>query len=221
MSVKTPIQTVAVVVIVALVATSVAGVAPVAADDDDPPPPPHAFYGEVYLDGEPAPAGTEIVAKIDGEERGSIVVEEDGAYGGPTVGDAKLTVSGESGAEITFHVDGVEAEQTATWESGTNTELHLVAGDEPAGGLPPAPDDDDDAGDADGTDEPDDGADDDTGESDSNGGGTDGDDAGDDSTDQHDDGGDDAADDSAMTGFGVVVALVGLLSIATFVARRR
>lgn len=42
----------------------------------DEPVPPNKFYGNVSLNGEPAPAGTVINARIDGEPRGSVIVTE-------------------------------------------------------------------------------------------------------------------------------------------------
>src|SRR6056297_1499095 len=107
----TSLRRVVAIVVVALVATSAVGVSAVAATGD-PPPLPHSFHGSVYVDGEPAPAGTEVVAVVNGEERGSAVVDENGTYGGPTIGDEKLVVTGDSddeGATITFLVEGVEA----------------------------------------------------------------------------------------------------------------
>lgn len=170
-------RTVVAVVLAALVVAS-AGAAPLAAaqDDDSPPPPPAAYYGEVTLNGDPAPAGTTITAVVDGEERGSITVSEAGQYGGPNVGDEKLQVNGTSaddGATVTFLVDGVEADQTVAWSAGDHREVNLTAEGDPdpgdgegppsgGGGAPPgdgdgAPPEDGDDGDGDDGDEDDDG----------------------------------------------------------------
>ena len=86
---------------------------------------PCAFYGNVTIDGAPAPVGTEIVAKIDDEIRGSITVTEPGKYG--NVFDTLIVVGSASdeGKRITFYVNGIEAEQTAVWQSGGVFKLDL------------------------------------------------------------------------------------------------
>ncbi len=92
---------------------------------EDIPPEPATYYGEVTLSGEPAPVGTTISAEIDGEERGSITVEERGQYGESGLGGDKLFVPGESddeGKEVSFFAEGMELEsdpETVEWESGT------------------------------------------------------------------------------------------------------
>ena len=99
---------------------------------DEPPLPPDAYYGNVTVDGEPAPAGIEIVAEIDGEKRGSIVTDEPGKYGDASGIGEKLVVEGSDedvGKPITFLVAG----ETATtdpavveWESGGISEVSLA-----------------------------------------------------------------------------------------------
>ena len=56
---------------------------------------PAEFCGFVRLNGKPAPAGTEIVAKINGEVRGKITIEEGGRYGSLGKFDEKLVVRGD------------------------------------------------------------------------------------------------------------------------------
>lgn len=86
-----------------------------AQDDRLPLNPPPGYYGSITLDGQPAPAGTTIIAKIGGEVRGSLTTTESGSYGddpGPT----KLWIRGyqnETGSTVTFYVNGVAAQQTA------------------------------------------------------------------------------------------------------------
>lgn len=70
---------------------------------DELPTLPIEFYGYVTINGEPAPVGTEIVAKISDEARGRIFVKEAGKYGSRF--NDKLQVngtSGEIGSDITF-----------------------------------------------------------------------------------------------------------------------
>ena len=128
-------------VIVLLLVLGILGVvaagAPVAiADDDDPPDPvPASYYGDVEIDGEPAPVGTTVTAEIDGEERGSIIIEEEGQYGGPTIDDEKLTISGDAdddGADVTFLVDGEPVDtdpDSVTWESASVETVDLSGED--------------------------------------------------------------------------------------------
>lgn len=143
-------RTIAVVVITSVLILGTGAVGPVAADDS-PPKLPLSVYGEVTIDGEPAPAGTEIVALIDGDERGEIVTTEDGVYGGSAMGDEKLVVDGhesDDGAAVTFLVDGTEADETVTWEPGADTEVTLTVDTASDGGgsiAVPAPDENPDS----------------------------------------------------------------------------
>jgi len=77
----------------------------------DDPIPPNRFSGTVTLNGAPAPNDTVINAFIDGNPKGSIVVESPGEY-------EYLSVSGnasDDGKTVTFKVCGATAEQTGTW----------------------------------------------------------------------------------------------------------
>jgi hypothetical protein len=77
----------------------------------DDPIPPNRFSGTVTLNGAPAPNDTVINAFIDGNPRGSIVVESPGEY-------EYLCVNGsasDDGKTVTFKVCGATAEQTGTW----------------------------------------------------------------------------------------------------------
>ena len=117
------------VLLVVLVALG-AAVAPVAAA---PPPPPAAYYGSLTVNDELARAGVTITAEIDGEVRGSLTTEQEGGFGGAGAFDGKLQVDGENGDDgktVTFLVNGVEADQTVTWESGDVRQVDLtVSGD--------------------------------------------------------------------------------------------
>lgn len=127
------------VVVLLLVATAGIGLAgtPAVSAQDDPTPVPATYYGNVTIDGEPAPAGTTITAEIDGEVRGSITIDSAGQYGGPTVNDERLVVNGtqaDSGAEVTFRINGdaVGTEPASVlWESATDTRVDIVAEDIP------------------------------------------------------------------------------------------
>jgi len=101
---------------------------------------PHAFYGVVEVNGEPAPAGTQVEARGAGVRIGiegnPITVTEVGRYGGPGGFDPRLVVQGsvEDDAPLEFYVDGVRAqcaEPGGQWldsylfKSGGITELNL------------------------------------------------------------------------------------------------
>lgn len=89
---------------------------------------PCAFYGNVTIDGKPAPIGTEILAKIDNKNRENITVVEEGRYGVASGFGLKLVVIGTAEDEnkiISFYVDGDEAEEKAIWLSGGVNNLDL------------------------------------------------------------------------------------------------
>jgi len=89
---------------------------------------PEEFYGEITINGQPAPEGTEIVAKIGGVERGRLTASEEGAYGDSATFSERLIVSGEEsdiGENIAFFVDGDLADQTAVFTPGESVELDL------------------------------------------------------------------------------------------------
>ena len=100
----------------------------VAQDSDDTTDVPAAYYGNVTIDGDPAPVGTEIEAVVDGEVRGNITLEEAGEYGGPTGFEDKLEIpNGTNGSEVRFFADNENIERTEAtrttpspveWEAG-------------------------------------------------------------------------------------------------------
>ena len=113
------------------------------------PPLPHEFYGALTIDGRPASTGTTVEARGEGvltdvpDKGNPITTEEAGRYGGPSPFDPKLIVQGEdlqNGDQITFYVDGVQAEcydpESETWldvyafQSGMTTKLDLRTGGE-------------------------------------------------------------------------------------------
>jgi hypothetical protein len=108
------------------------------------PPIPHAFYGNVTLNGVPAPVGTSVEARGEGVQTGiagnPITTGELGKYGGPGAFDQKLVVQGgiNDGTPVTFYVNGVATGQTAAWHSGDTTELDLSVTIAPPPPPPPA-----------------------------------------------------------------------------------
>jgi len=106
---------------------------------------PHTFYGNVTINGNPAPVGTKIEAKGEGvltDPGNPIMTVEAGNYGTLDAANPysqKLVVQGDisSGTVLTFYVNDVLTEQTYTWQSMAMTMLNLsitVATAPPAGG---------------------------------------------------------------------------------------
>ena len=104
-------------------------IAGAAAAGDLPPALPHEFYGNVAIDGSPAPAGTVVTAMIGGTACGSVEVTSPGRYGDPdwNLGNRLLVTGteGQNGETITFLVDGGAADQTAPFTPGRVTRLDL------------------------------------------------------------------------------------------------
>lgn len=98
--------------------------------------PPCRFYGAVQVDGYDVPDGTVITAIIEGVPYSTTTPEA--AYGSSTY---VLKIEPSAGAfynygtQIYFKIDDHVAKETATWESGNNTELNLTASTAP----PPTP----------------------------------------------------------------------------------
>jgi hypothetical protein len=99
---------------------------------DSPPPMPHQFYGTVSFDGVSVDEDTLVEAFVAGVKQAQTTVDAEGRYGY----DPSFTVPGTAGAEVTFYVGGVLANETATWQSGKVQQLNLTVSEEPA---PPVP----------------------------------------------------------------------------------
>jgi len=95
------------------------------------PPIPHAFYGNITVNGEPAPIGTVVEGRCEGVTLGlqgnPIIISEVGKYGSENLG-VKLVVQGdiEGNPTVSFYINGVKADQTYKWESGDVTQLNLT-----------------------------------------------------------------------------------------------
>jgi len=91
------------------------------------PPFPCEFYGQVSINGQPAPAGALIEATINGQTAGSLTTTAPGAYGGSGTFDTRLVVNGQAnGDSITFSVNGILANQTATFQERNTQHLDLT-----------------------------------------------------------------------------------------------
>jgi len=89
---------------------------------------PAEFSGTVTIDGNPAPAGTVVAARIGDRDCGSLTLAAPGAFGGEGLFEDRLTVNGEdtdAGKTISFFVDGILA-GTAAYAPGTSTDLTLA-----------------------------------------------------------------------------------------------
>jgi hypothetical protein len=114
----------------------------------DQPQMPHAFYGDVTIDGAPAPIGSSIEAHglgviISPAAGNPRTTTQQGRYGGSALSNLIVQGTIPPGTHIEFYVNGVQA-QCATpgglWEwwypysSGMTTQLNLRTGE---GGQPP------------------------------------------------------------------------------------
>jgi hypothetical protein len=92
------------------------------------PPMPSEFFGDLTINGNPAPAGTEVRALVGGEERGMVISTVAGIYGGTETFDERLVVTlaeDEVGETITFTVNGHEAPRTAVATPGQVQRIDL------------------------------------------------------------------------------------------------
>ncbi|HEY6586526.1 MAG TPA: PGF-pre-PGF domain-containing protein [Candidatus Methanoperedens sp.] len=109
------------------------------AQDELPVNPPPGYYGTVTVNGQPAPQGTTIVAKIAGEARGSITTSKSGFYG-DNPGKSKLWITGyqnEINSTVTFYLNDVAAGQTSTLagpETDNRVDLSFIVPSGPGGG---------------------------------------------------------------------------------------
>ena len=103
----------------------------------DIPTLPALCYGELKINGNPAPSGTLVVAKVDNVERGSFVSTREGWYGGPGGLESKMTVSGSglTGKMVKFYLSGVYGDKTFNnvyageelyWGSGEVKQINLA-----------------------------------------------------------------------------------------------
>lgn len=96
--------------------------------------PPQPFKGFVTINGNPAPDGTTVTAKIDGEEFSTTT--KDGKYGYPigTFSIPDTDPPSRGGKTINFFVNGVDTGQTETFIIGIPTRLDLtvtIEGEQP------------------------------------------------------------------------------------------
>ena len=98
----------------------------VASVSAQPPTPPNRLFGNVTLDGAPAPAGTNVTATIGGNVCGQTTVIADSSYVLDVVSSGQTAGCGTEGASVSLSVAGTSA-GSASWSSGKFTSLDLAA----------------------------------------------------------------------------------------------
>ena len=99
--------------IVAVIIATAGLLAPISdvAHAQAPPPLPYIYSGTVTVDGSPVPDGLLIFGRVGSYESEPVAVK-DGSYVALTVGPPATTFSGQP---ITFHLNGVQANETDTY----------------------------------------------------------------------------------------------------------
>jgi len=116
------------ILIYVIVLILAAGLFPAAASAQNPALPMY-LYGEVSIEGNPAPIGTRIEARGENVKsyiNNPLITQETGKYGEPLAG--KLTVQGTNltnGTIIEFFVNGVKVDESIEFESGAILEFDL------------------------------------------------------------------------------------------------
>jgi sarcosine oxidase gamma subunit len=115
-----------------LAACLIAGSLTLAIHASNPPPMPHQFYGTVSFGGAPVDEDTLVEAFVGGVKEAQTTVDAAGRYGY----DPAFTVPGTAGAEVTFRVGSVLANESGSWQSGKVEELNLTVDEEPEPPIP-------------------------------------------------------------------------------------
>jgi hypothetical protein len=104
--------------------SNIASVTITVKEPDDSSPVSHSFYGNVTINGNPAPENTTILVAGPGVRSdmtgNPVTTLSDGSYGSCEITDQKLMVQGciEEGTPLSFYVDGVPAEICNTDTNG-------------------------------------------------------------------------------------------------------
>lgn len=107
--------------------------------------PPTRFYGALMINGQPAPAGTELKGFVNGQECGSATISEDGKYVLDVMSWGTIEGCGNDEDTVEFQISGVTATPGATFQTGHFVQLDLAADmsappvPEPAPEAVPAP----------------------------------------------------------------------------------
>jgi hypothetical protein len=97
------------------------------------PPLPSSFYGTAKINGLEVPAGTNVIARINGVQYASSFVslyQGEMVYSLDVPGDDMDTPGtiegGKEGDTIVFYIGNIKATQTAIWHGGTLVSLNLT-----------------------------------------------------------------------------------------------
>jgi hypothetical protein len=93
---------------------------------------PDEWYGSVFFNGNPAPAGTVIIAQVNGHAAGQLTTTKDGLFGSQFGQDGLYATTTEEElnngtATVTFLVNGIQAFQAVPYEPGNLTKLDIYA----------------------------------------------------------------------------------------------
>ncbi len=94
-------------------------------------PSPSGFWGNAYLNGNPAPVGAVVSAFIGSTECGGYTIETPGIYGLVVVPNTTTLGCGTEGAIVIFKINGNVATSTGTWHSDTNQYIDIYASTSP------------------------------------------------------------------------------------------
>ncbi len=103
---------------------------------------PDEWYGSVYLNGNPAPVGTVIVAQVNGQSAGQVTTTKAGLYGSQSGQDNLYATATEDELNqgpvtVTFLVNGIQAFQAVPFEPGNLTKLDIYADSKTMPAYPP------------------------------------------------------------------------------------
>jgi hypothetical protein len=97
--------------------------------------PPTRFYGELLIDGQAAPAGTEVKVRINDVDCGTALTKEDGRYVIDAAHMATVEGCGVDEQEVVFVINGATANERGMFTQGSFVELNLTVS---GNGAPPA-----------------------------------------------------------------------------------
>ncbi|HVP95345.1 MAG TPA: hypothetical protein VMS89_09285 [Methanoregulaceae archaeon] len=103
---------------------------------------PDEWYGSVFINGNPAPAGTVIVAQVNGDAAGQLTTTKEGLYGSQFGQDNLFATATEEDLNkgpvtVTFLVNGIQAFQAVRYEPGNLTKLDIYADSKAKPSSPP------------------------------------------------------------------------------------
>jgi hypothetical protein len=118
-----------------LAAALIAGVFAVANASAQVPTPPHRFFGNITIDGQPAPTGTDLRAFVGNTECAAFTTTQAGRYViDVQAGSQKSGCGRGAGERVSFRVGGNTAQQMPEWRGGGFEQLDISFG---GGGATP------------------------------------------------------------------------------------